>query len=97
MKQFLIATRKSSVGVVGNKERPAPLTLKQIMSIVKQVTNALECLTSKNYTHRDVAARNCLITSALNVKITFASLCKTNYAAEYYSRRDQVGYRTNLI
>lgn len=90
LKQFLIATRKSSVGVVGNKERPMPLTVKQSLNIAKQVASALERLSSKNYTHRDVAARNCLITSALNVKVTFSSLCKTTYAAEYYFMRNQV-------
>lgn len=90
LKQFLIATRKSSVGIVGNKERPAPLTLKQIVTIVKQIASALECITSKNYVHRDIAARNCLITSSLSVKITFASLSKTNYATEYFLRRDRV-------
>jgi serine/threonine protein kinase len=81
---------------VGNKERPAPLTLKEIMTIVQQIADALDCFASKSYTHRDVATRNCLITSARSVKITFASLCKTNYAAEYYARRDQVRVRCLL-
>ncbi len=91
LKQFLIATRKSSVGIIGNKERPAPLTIRQSLILVKQVASALECLTKlNNYTHRDVAARNCLITSSLDVKITFSSLCKTTYAAEYYPIRNQV-------
>ncbi|XP_065213547.1 tyrosine-protein kinase-like otk [Planococcus citri] len=89
LKQFLIATRKSSVRVVGNKQRPPPLTLKQSLKIVEEAASALEHFAQRRCTHRDVATRNCLITSSLSIKITFSSLCKNTYATEYYEIRGQ--------
>lgn len=90
LKQFLVATRKSSVRVIGNKQRPPPLTLQQSLRIVQQAASALDHLTQSQFVHKDIAARNCLITSSLNVKLTFSSLCKDTYAMEYYEIRDRV-------
>ncbi|KAG7165393.1 Inactive tyrosine-protein kinase 7-like [Homarus americanus] len=89
MKQFLLATRKESPRPLGSL-RPPPLTHTQCLNLSLQVAEGLEYLSGRRHTHRDVAARNCLITSTLQVKLASPALTRDAYAAEYCTYRNQV-------
>nr|XP_053642383.1 inactive tyrosine-protein kinase 7-like isoform X2 [Cherax quadricarinatus]XP_053642384.1 inactive tyrosine-protein kinase 7-like isoform X3 [Cherax quadricarinatus] len=89
MKQFLLATRKESPRPLGSL-RPPPLTQTQCLSLSLQVAEGLEYLSGRRHTHKDVAARNCLITSALQVKLASPALTHDAYSAEYCTYRNQV-------
>ena len=78
LKQFLLATRQDSSRPSGGLE-PPPLTSKQIINLSLQTAEGLEYLASRRHTHRDVAARNCLITSNLRVKLACPALSKDAY------------------
>lgn len=56
-----------------------------------QVAEALEYLSGRRHTHKDIAARNCLITSKLQVKLAAPALTRDAYQAEYCTYRNQVG------
>lgn len=87
MKQFLLATRKE-----GTLEKPRPTALKvgQNMLIVHQLALAMEHLSNHRMVHRDIATRNCLISSDLSLKLSLPALCKDTYSKEYYFHRNQV-------
>lgn len=87
LKQFLLATRKEGTAT---KPRPTPLTVTQSLSLIHQLALALEHLSNHRLVHKDVAARNCLISSDLTLKLTLATLSKDTYSKEYYRHRNQV-------
>ncbi|XP_071514252.1 LOW QUALITY PROTEIN: inactive tyrosine-protein kinase 7-like [Panulirus ornatus] len=89
LKQFLLATRKESPRPLGSL-RPPPLTHSQCLSLALQVAEGLEYLSGRRHTHRDVAARNCLITSTLQVKLAAPALTRDAYSAEYCTYRNQI-------
>ncbi|KAK3852725.1 hypothetical protein Pcinc_040701, partial [Petrolisthes cinctipes] len=89
LKQFLLATRKESPRPVGSL-RPPPLTHPQCLSLALQAAEGLEYLSGRRHTHRDVAARNCLVTSTLKVKLATPCLTRDAYATEYCTFRNQV-------
>ncbi|VDI15210.1 inactive tyrosine-protein kinase 7-like [Mytilus galloprovincialis] len=88
LKQFLYATRG---GLSGQFPRVPPLTAVQKTNMCHQVASGLEHLSNHRYIHRDIASRNVLLTSRLELKITSLSLCRDAYAGEYYP------YAQNLI
>ncbi|XP_068247783.1 inactive tyrosine-protein kinase 7-like [Palaemon carinicauda] len=89
LKQFLLATRKESPRPLGSL-RPPPLTYPQCLSLALQAAQGLEFLSGRRYTHRDIAARNCLITSTLQIKLASPALTRDAYSAEYCTYRNQV-------
>ncbi|XP_066965958.1 inactive tyrosine-protein kinase 7-like [Macrobrachium rosenbergii] len=89
LKQFLLATRKESPRPLGSL-RPPPLTYQQCLSLALQAAQGLEFLSGRRYTHRDIAARNCLITSTLQIKLASPALTRDAYSAEYCTYRNQV-------
>ncbi|KAK7081861.1 Inactive tyrosine-protein kinase 7 [Halocaridina rubra] len=89
LKQFLLATRKESPRPLGSL-RPPPLTYQQCLNLALQAAQGLEFISGRRYTHRDVAARNCLITSTLQIKLASPALTKDAYSAEYCTYRNQV-------
>lgn len=54
------------------------------MSISHQVLTGMNYLSSQNFVHKDLAARNCMVSRDLTVKIGFLSLSCDLYNAEYY-------------
>lgn len=88
LKQFLYATRGD---INGRFPRVPPLTTVQKSNMCHQVASGLEHLSNHRYIHRDIASRNVLLTSRLELKITSLSLCRDAYAGEYYP------YAQNLI
>ena len=49
-----------------------------------QVANGMKYLTSKNFIHRDLATRNCLIGMNLQVKIADFGMSRNLYQSHYY-------------
>lgn len=91
LKQFLLATRKDSKetkppgGPVKPKVRS--LSSSQAIRMAYQAALGLEHLSERRLVHKDVAARNCLISSDLSVKISLSGLSKDTYQKEYYKYR----------
>lgn len=75
----------------GQFPRVPPLTVVQKTNMCHQVASGLEHLSNHRYIHRDIATRNILLTSRLELKITSLSLCRDVYSGEYYP------YAQNLI
>lgn len=81
LKQFLIATQKG-----GTTE----LTIPQCVAVIHQLAKGMEHLSNNRLVHKDLAARNCLITSALGAKISMPRLIKEPYSQEYCKHLNQV-------
>lgn len=94
LKQFLLATRKDSKetkppgGPVKPKVRS--LSSSQAIMMAYQAALGLEHLSERRLVHKDVAARNCLISSDLSVKISLSGLSKDTYQKEYYKYRNSI-------
>ncbi|XP_039595048.1 inactive tyrosine-protein kinase 7 [Polypterus senegalus] len=79
LKQFLrIAKGKDE------KLKPQPISTKQKVSICAQVAMGMEHLSNHRFLHKDLAARNCLISAQRQVKVSALSLSKDVYNSEYY-------------
>ncbi|XP_041044386.1 inactive tyrosine-protein kinase 7-like [Carcharodon carcharias] len=79
LKQFLhIAKGKEE------KIKSQPLSTKQKVGICIQVALGMECLSNHRFVHKDLAARNCLISAQRQVKVAALGLRKDVYNSEYY-------------
>ena len=54
-----------------------------ILIFSRQISSALAYLESLQIYHRDIAARNCLITKNLNIKLQDLAICNEMYANDY--------------
>lgn len=86
LKQFLLATRKDNPR---KGPRPPPLSLSQIIGICHQVALGMEYVSNHRFTHKDLATRNCLISSKLDIKISSPGLSRDTYAQEYYRYKNK--------
>jgi serine/threonine protein kinase len=53
--------------------------------LVTQLSNALTYLESENILHRDIAARNCLVFSNYELKLTNVAITCEHFHSHYYS------------
>ncbi|RVE41591.1 hypothetical protein evm_013760 [Chilo suppressalis] len=101
LKSFLIATRTEEENAeyltrVGTPLVPAatrsvpPLAALHRALLASRLAHAASRLASHRLTHRDIAARNCVITSALTLKLSFPALTRGPNSHEYYKHHDQV-------
>ncbi|CAH0718583.1 unnamed protein product, partial [Brenthis ino] len=101
LKSFLIATRTEAeneeyIARVGPAHRlpavaPAPpLQPAHAAALAAHLAAAAAALAAKRLTHRDIAARNCVITSKLQLKLSFPALTRGPNSHEYYKLHDQV-------
>ncbi|XP_074645987.1 inactive tyrosine-protein kinase 7-like [Tubulanus polymorphus] len=81
LKQFLRAMRKDN----GRNVKVPPLTLGQKISMCSQIAMGMENLASHRFIHKDLAARNVLLSPNLDLKISNLGLCRDVYAGEYYT------------
>ncbi|XP_023652138.2 inactive tyrosine-protein kinase 7 [Paramormyrops kingsleyae] len=79
LKQFLRISKSKE-----EKIKPQPLSTKQKVSICHQVAQGMEHLSNHRFVHKDLAVRNCLISSQRHVKVSALSLSKDVYNSEYY-------------
>ncbi|XP_063370383.1 tyrosine-protein kinase-like otk [Cydia amplana] len=68
----------------------APLSPQHQALLASQLAHAATALANQRLTHRDIAARNCAISSALRLKLTMAAMSRGPDTAHYYKRHDQV-------
>lgn len=80
LKHFLQTTKK---------ER-SKLSCLQIIDIAKQVSIGMEYLSNARFIHKDLSARNCIISSDMKVKISMIALSKDVYSPDYAEFRNQV-------
>lgn len=68
----------------------SPLILHRQVSFLKQIASGLEYLSAQGHIHKDVAARNCLISRDLLLKLSDLSLCVDGYEDDYVSETPAV-------
>ncbi|XP_026743356.1 tyrosine-protein kinase-like otk [Trichoplusia ni] len=102
LKKFLIATRSPEenaeyVSRVGAEHAPpaparraAPLAPQHRALLGAQLAAAAAKCALHRFTHRDIAARNCLITSKLQLKLSYPALTRGPDSHEYYKLHEQV-------
>ena len=75
---------RATRGENGTTSNPPPLTQVQKIDIINQVAQGMEHLSNNRFIHADLAARNCLLSPAMEVKICFMGTSKDLYRAEYH-------------
>eukprot|EP00117_Sycon_ciliatum_P033626 scpid20177/ scgid2895/ Insulin receptor; Insulin receptor subunit alpha; Insulin receptor subunit beta len=63
---------------------PSELCRRRLTSVVRQVASGLEYLSSINFVHRDIAARNCMVTVNYLVKIGDFGMSRRMANSDYY-------------
>ena len=65
---------------------PTDLTISvgTLVSMSAQIADAMKYLASRNYIHRDLATRNCLVGQESRIKITDFGMSKNLYRSHYY-------------
>ncbi|XP_077192883.1 inactive tyrosine-protein kinase 7 isoform X1 [Paroedura picta] len=79
LKQFLRISRSKD-----EKLKSQPISTKQKVSFCCQVALGMEHLSNSRFVHKDLAARNCLVSAQRQVKVSSLSLSKDVYNSEYY-------------
>ncbi|XP_033000825.1 inactive tyrosine-protein kinase 7 [Lacerta agilis] len=79
LKQFLRISRTKD-----EKLKPQPISTKQKVSFCCQVALGMEHMSNSRFVHKDLAARNCLVSAQRQVKVSSLSLSKDVYSSEYY-------------
>lgn len=90
LKQFLIASKKDDDNNSNIKRTPPQLSIAQILTLSSNAANGLKHLADNRLVHKDIAARNCLISSNLTLKISLSCMTKEPYQMEYTKHRNQV-------
>ncbi|XP_053620687.1 tyrosine-protein kinase-like otk isoform X2 [Plodia interpunctella] len=104
LKSFLVATRTEAESAeylsrAGPAHPPPacparppapPLSRQHRLVVSTQLAAAAGKLAAKRVTHRDIAARNCVITSSLQLKLSLPALTRGPHSYEYYKHHDQV-------
>lgn len=70
-------------------ERPSPLTMKDLVFCALDVAKGCRYMESKRFIHRDIAARNCLLSSkgpGRVVKIADFGMARDIYRSDYYRK-----------
>ncbi|NP_001083315.1 protein tyrosine kinase 7 (inactive) L homeolog precursor [Xenopus laevis] len=80
LKQFLRISRS-------REEKPKPLSSKHKVSLCTQVALGMEHLSNSRFVHKDLAARNCLVSAQRLVKVSALGLSKDVYSSEYHPLR----------
>uniref|UniRef100_A0A8C1BK03 Protein tyrosine kinase 7a n=1 Tax=Cyprinus carpio carpio TaxID=630221 RepID=A0A8C1BK03_CYPCA len=79
LKQYLRVSKSKD-----EKVKVQPLSTKQKVSVCLQVARGMEHLSNQRFVHKDLAARNCLISSKRQIKVSALGLSKDVYNNEYY-------------
>nr|BBA10911.1 protein tyrosine kinase 7 [Dugesia japonica] len=84
LKQFLRCLQDRS-----NPNLPY-LTKGQKMTMCAQIAKGMENISYIRCVHKDLAARNILVTPQLNIKISHLGLCRDIYQSEYYQDGENI-------
>ncbi|XP_053314510.1 inactive tyrosine-protein kinase 7 [Spea bombifrons] len=82
LKQFLRISKSKD-----EKQKTHPLSSKHKVSLCSQVALGMEHLSNNRFIHKDLAARNCLVSAHRLVKVSALGLSKDVYNSEYYHLR----------
>ncbi|KAI4885305.1 hypothetical protein NFI96_012264 [Prochilodus magdalenae] len=84
LKQFLRISKSKD-----EKLKPQPISTKTKVSICGQIAAGMEHLSKQRFVHKDLAARNCLISGQRQVKVSALGLTKDVYNSEYYHHKQK--------
>ncbi|XP_030415394.1 tyrosine-protein kinase receptor TYRO3 isoform X2 [Gopherus evgoodei] len=65
-------------------ENPFNLSLQTLLKFMIDIASGMEYLSSKNFIHRDLATRNCMLDENMNVCVADFGLSKKIYSGDYY-------------
>ena len=71
------------------QDRASPLVMKDLLLCAMDVAKGCEYLEGNHFIHRDIAARNCLLTTKASgrvVKIADFGMARDIYRADYYRK-----------
>ena len=69
--------------------KPGQLALSDLVFMAADIANGMAFLASKNFVHRDLACRNCLVAGDLTTKVADFGLSRSLDYAEYYRKNGQ--------
>ncbi|XP_061509082.1 tyrosine-protein kinase-like otk [Anopheles gambiae] len=96
LKQFLLATSPITPpnGTVDSKKdattKPPPLNVPQILALAHQIGRGMDAIYKARIIHKDLATRNCIISSDFSAKISMPALGRDKYSKEYCKHRNQL-------
>ena len=64
------------------------LTTPMLVSMASQISSVMQYLAERNFVHRDIASRNCLVGKDLTIKVADLGMNKDLYQSHYYRIRD---------
>ena len=77
-----IVVHEHTVSSLSNN--PPQLSCEQLADMCRQIASGMDYLSKKNHIHRDLACRNCLVSSPLNIKIGDFGMSQKLYTCDYY-------------
>ncbi|KAH7722111.1 Protein F09A5.2 [Aphelenchoides avenae] len=90
----LLRRHKKYILTEDKQECPAEadfcLTIKDLVSFAWQISDGMNYLASRNYIHRDVAARNVLVTRKMVAKVSDFGLCRYSEDAFYTTKGGRI-------
>lgn len=94
LKQFLLATSPAippngSVEAK-NVNKPPPLNVPQILALAHQIGRGMDAIYKARIIHKDLATRNCIISSDFSAKISLPGLSRDKYNKEYFKYKNQL-------
>ncbi|TMW42531.1 hypothetical protein DOY81_012389 [Sarcophaga bullata] len=87
LKQFLLATA-GKVNTSTNSSSPPPLQTGQVLAVAYQIARGMDAIYRARFIHKDLATRNCIISSDFIVKVSYPALSKDKYNREYFKHRN---------
>ncbi|XP_050091800.1 tyrosine-protein kinase-like otk [Anopheles aquasalis] len=101
LKQFLLATSpkttppngtvdKTASGATAQATKPPPLNVPQILALAHQIGRGMDAIYKARIIHKDLATRNCIISSDFSAKISMPALARDKYSREYCRHRNQL-------